>query len=89
MYKRQTVYYGLKRTPMHLMGTIIGLACVIGYSSDLWLPRVIGGLLDRKGNDGYIYVFLIMVGAMVLASAAGFIMYRMAKKEAAAEAETA
>ena len=80
-----TVYYGLKRTPMHLIGTIIGLASVIGYSSDLWLPRVIGGLLERKGNDGYIYVFIIMIGAMLLNSAAGFIMYRMAKKEKTAE----
>ncbi len=81
-----TVYYELKRTPMHLMGTIIGIASVIGYSSDLWLPKVIGGLLDTKGNDGYVYVFAIMIGAMLLNSAAGFIMYRLAKKEKKAEA---
>lgn len=77
-----TVYYGLKRTPMHLMGTIIGLASVIGYSSDLWLPRLIGSILDAKGNDGYRYVFGIMLAAMGFTSLMAFIMYRMAKKEA-------
>lgn len=81
-----TVYYGLKRTPMHLLGTVIGLACVIGYSSDLWLPRIIGNLLDTQGNSGYTYVFAIMIGAMLLNSAAGFVMYRMAKREKAASA---
>ena len=80
-----TVYYGLKRTPMHLMGTIIGLASVIGYSSDLWLPRTIGSILDSNGTGGYKYVFMIMLGAMVMNSIFGFIMYRMSKKEQAAE----
>ncbi|MBP3371702.1 MAG: MFS transporter [Clostridia bacterium] len=82
-----TVYYGLKRTPMHLMGTIIGLASVLGYSSDLWLPKVIGKILDANGNAGYVYVFMIMLAAMGVASVSAFIMHRLAKKEALAAAK--
>ena len=76
-----TVYKQLKSTPAHLMGTIVGLVSVIGYSSDLWLPKVIGKVLDTQGNAGYTTVFCIMIAAMGVACVAGIILHRLYKKE--------
>lgn len=82
-----TVYYQLSATPMHLMGTIVGLASVIGYSSDLWLPSLIGKILDANGDAGYKYVFMIMIAAMCVACCGGAVLHRLYKKEQIALAE--
>jgi len=76
-----TIYRQLKRTPVHLIGTICGLASVIGYSSDLWLPTVIGKILDKNGDAGYTYVFMILVACLLMMSSVGYILYRLYRKE--------
>ena len=80
-----TVYRQLKSTPAAMLGTIIGFASLIGYSSDLWLPTIIGKIIDTNGTAGYTYVFIIMIAAMVFTSLNGIILYRWYKKEKAQE----
>ena len=84
-----TIYRQLNSTPQYLLGTIIGVASVVGYSSDLWLPRLIGNILDKNGDAGYKYVFMILCASLLLMSAAGYVLYRLYKKEQQEEVATA
>lgn len=54
------------KAPLTLAGTITGLALMFGYSSDLFLPKLIGHFLDAYGVKGYNYVFGIMVIGMTI-----------------------
>lgn len=76
-----TIYRQLKSTPPQLMGTIIGFASMLGYSSDLWLPSAIGRILDTNGDAGYKYVFLILCGSLVMMSFGGVALYILFKRE--------
>ncbi len=60
----------------------MGLGYMIAYSTDMWLPSVIGNVLDKNGVAGYNFVFLIMFLGMALASVCAYILYRLSKKEA-------
>lgn len=75
------VYRQLNRTPIHMLGGIIGTASVIGYSSDLWLPEQLGRILDNYGNDGYQYIFIILIGCMLMVSVFALVLYKLYKKE--------
>lgn len=52
--------------PISLAGTITGIALMFGFSTDLFLPRFIGYLLDTYGIAGYNYVFGIMILGMFI-----------------------
>ena len=80
-----TTFRVLKKIPMSMLGSIMGLGYMIAYSSDMWLPSVIGNILDKNGVKGYNFVFLIMVLGMALASICAYILHRMAKREMAGE----
>ncbi|GIO24104.1 nitrate/nitrite transporter [Oceanobacillus sp. J11TS1] len=54
------------KAPIALAGTITGLALMLGYSSDLFLPTLIGHLLDAHGVNGFNYVFAIMIAGMCI-----------------------
>jgi MFS family permease len=54
------------KAPLTLAGTITGLALMFGYSSDLFLPKLIGYFLDTHGVSGFNYVFGIMITGMFI-----------------------
>lgn len=85
-----TCFRAVNALPMHLIGSCMGLGYTIAYSTDMWLPAVIGNIMDKQGNEGFNFIFLIMFLGMALASFCAFLLYRLQKKEAAKSvAETA
>lgn len=69
--------------PLGLMGSAMGLGFTIAYSTDMWLPIVIGNILDTKGPEGYNFIFVIMFAGMILASACAYLLNKYAKAERA------
>lgn len=48
-------------------GIVIGVASFIGFSPDIFLPAVIGNWLDKyPGSQGYSYMFIFMLGMMII-----------------------
>ncbi len=78
-----TCFRSVNALPMSLIGSCMGLGYMIAYSTDMWLPTVIGNVLDKNGNDGFKFIFFIIFFGMALASVCAFLMYRLQKKEAA------
>lgn len=54
------------KVPIHLVGTVVGLSSMFGYSSDLFLPKMFGTLLDNNGTDGYYYVFGVLILGLLI-----------------------
>ena len=80
-----TCFRIIKKIPMSALGSVMGIGYMIGYSSDMWLPTVIGNILDTQGTAGYPIVFGIIIFGLALGSVCAFILYRMAKKDEAEE----
>jgi nitrate/nitrite transporter NarK len=76
-----SVFRQLSKTPFRIIGTIVGVASFVGYSSDLFLPRIIGSILDTQGNGGYKYIFMILILSMLISSAGGVALFKLYKKE--------
>lgn len=51
------------RIPQMVMGTIIGIASIIGYSPDLFFYPLFGSIIDKMGGAGYNVIF---IGMMIL-----------------------
>lgn len=74
--------------PINFVGTIIGVAFMLGYCSDLFLPAMIGTFLDRFGNNGYYYTFaIIAVGILIYIAAALWLKAEVKKRKLQKEAE--
>lgn len=55
------------RVPFKYVGTVLGVASAIGYSSDIWLYNLCGAWLDNNGNAGYAYIWILQaVGAVMM-----------------------
>ena len=52
--------------PLEITGTAMGICSAIGYSTDLWLYTLCGNWLDKFGNDGYRYIFMLFMAGLVL-----------------------
>ncbi len=50
------------KVSMLIYGTTAGVVSAIGYSSDMWLFRVLGSILDVNGPDGFKIIMWILVG---------------------------
>lgn len=71
------------KVPFRYVGTVLGVASAIGYSSDIWLYNVCGSWLDAFGNDGYRYIWMLQGGGAVMMLITGILMaglYRKVKK---------
>ncbi len=63
--------------PLALTGTATGIVSIIGYTPDIFMPVVGGGLLDKfPGVLGYRYFFLIIVGLCVLGLVSALVVMR-------------
>lgn len=52
--------------PLEITGTAMGICSAIGYSTDLWLYTLCGSWLDKFGNDGYRYIFMLFIAGLAL-----------------------
>lgn len=53
--------------PLHVTGTVVGLASLIGYTPDIFMGPVMGVLLDNSpGVAGHQHVFLLLAGLALL-----------------------
>lgn len=77
---------GQSNVPQSLVGTAIGVISVIGFFPDVYMNALVGNLMDAfPGVEGYKYTFFIMLAFAVIGLVASFILYRMIKKQKAAE----
>ncbi|HEX9004492.1 MAG TPA: MFS transporter, partial [Blastocatellia bacterium] len=66
----RAIYFALfqeARVPMAVTGSAVGLVCLLGFTPDVFMPALIGYLLDRTpGAAGHQHVFgLLAVFATV------------------------
>ena len=54
------------KVPFEITGTAMGIASAVGYSTDLWLYNLCGSWLDQYGNNGYRYVFMLVLAGLLL-----------------------
>lgn len=75
--------------PLNYVGTLIGVAFMLGYSSDLFLPAFLGHLLDKYGLYGYYATFGIAILGIVMYIIAALVLNSQAKKLRARKAAEA
>ncbi len=71
------------KVPFRYVGTVLGVASAIGYSSDIWLYNLCGSWLDSFGNGGYKYIWMLQGAGAVMMLITGLLMaalYRKAKE---------
>ena len=67
--------------PRSHTGTVIGLASIIGYSSDYFYNPMFGYWIDQNVNgSGYRNIFFFLMGTAVLGIIASFLVYRHGRK---------
>ncbi len=66
--------------PYEITGTAMGITSAIGYSTDLWLYTVCGRWIDIHGNDGYRYVLMLFIAALVVVIISSYMLYRYKKR---------
>ena len=77
------------RVPFAYVGTVLGIASTIGYSTDIWIYNVCGNWLDNTGTAAYNYIFILQaVGAAVMIIS-GILLARLYKKVQAKDAQAA
>ncbi len=72
------------KVPFKYVGTVLGVASAIGYSSDIWLYNLCGSWLDAFGNGGYRYIWMLQGGGAVMMLITGLLMaglYRKARSD--------
>lgn len=68
------------KIPFEIMGTSMGIASAVGYSTDLWLYSLCGRWIDTYGNDGYKYIIMLYIAGLVLLIVASILLYLYEKK---------
>ena len=70
--------------PLHISGSAVAIATLIGYLPDMFVHTMFGNWIDRYGNDGYTKIFLygMTIAAICVAVAfAGVLISRKKKGE--------
>ena len=68
------------RVPFKYVGTVLGVASAIGYSSDIWLYNLCGTWLDNNGNAGYSYIWLLQAFGAIMMIVMGLLLAATYKK---------
>ncbi len=77
------------RIPRSQTGTVIGLASIVGYSSDYFYNPLFGYWIDNNvNNSAYHNIFYFLMGTAVLGICAAVLVYRHGRKAAAVEASS-
>ena len=73
------------RVPFAYVGTVLGIASALGYSTDAWIYNVCGSWVDHYGNDAYNFIFILQaIGAAVMI-VSGLLLARLYQKAQAKE----
>ena len=65
------------KVPFKYVGTVLGVASAIGYSSDIWLYNVCGSWLDDYGTNGFRLIWILQLCGAVLMLAMGIMLSRL------------
>ncbi|NBH62835.1 hypothetical protein D1155_14395 [Anaerotruncus sp. 80] len=85
-----TVYtpFSEAKIPVSYVGTAIGIASAMGYSTDAWLFNVCGHMLDKYGDiAGYTFIFTMEAFGAVVMIVCTLLLAREYKKINAEKAE--
>nr|WP_288977298.1 MFS transporter [uncultured Blautia sp.] len=66
--------------PLHVSGSAVAIATLIGYLPDMFVHTMFGNWLDRYGNDGYTRIFLYGIAITVVCVAVAFIGVKVSKR---------
>lgn len=58
------------KVPLSIFGTATGILSVVGFLPDTFSSTWFGAIIDAKGNDAFVDIFWINIGAAVLAALA-------------------
>lgn len=75
------------KVPFARVGTVLGIASAIGYSSDIWLYNVCGHWLDRYDMAGYQYIWMMQAFGAVLMLVMGLLLAKLYKKAKSVDVE--
>ncbi|MEM8278919.1 MFS transporter, partial [Morganella morganii] len=71
------------KIPMKTTGAVVGFASFIGFSPDAFYYSVAGYWLDKYGETGYSYIFMLSVACALLGVVATFLLRQINRREAA------
>lgn len=75
------------RVPFAYVGTVLGIASTLGYSTDAWIYNVCGGWVDNYGTDAYNFIFILQAFGAVVMIVSGLLLARLYKKVQANESK--
>jgi nitrate/nitrite transporter NarK len=64
------------RIPPAVMATAIGIASMVGYLPDFFLPLTFGSFIDNLGSNGYVFIFLVLAGLSLIGAICSFAIRR-------------
>lgn len=67
-------------TPKNQVGSLIGIASIIGFAPDTFFTTWAGGRLEADPVGGYKIIFAAAIGAMLIGTVCAFISWRMTMK---------
>ena len=71
---------GEAKIPIHVTGTAVGIASIIGYAPDLFMSAMFGSWLDKYGNGGYGYIFTFLMVVGLTGAIASYIIRKRCLK---------
>lgn len=71
------------RVPLTIFGTATGILSVVGFLPDTFSSTWFGAIIDAKGNDAFVEIFWINIGAAVLAALSAIALMAYVKKNKA------
>lgn len=70
------------KVPFQYVGTVLGIASCIGYSSDLWVYNLVGNWLDELGDAGYLRIWILQAAGALMMLVFGLLLGRLYKRAA-------
>ena len=67
------------KIPYEILGTSMGIASAVGYSTDLWLNTLCGNWIDQYGPAGYKNIICLYIAGLILVIVSSFFLYRYEK----------
>jgi len=74
-------------SPKNVVGSVIGIASLIGFLPDTFYSALCGSWLDNHGAGGYRYIFIASIAASVLGLTCSLIGDRLVRKNQAKAAQ--
>ncbi|AJC69291.1 MFS transporter [Trueperella pyogenes] len=70
------------KVPLTIFGTATGVLSIIGFAPDTFSSIWFGALIDDKGNDAYVEIFIILAASALLATVFAFMLQFYVQKNA-------